>query len=130
MELGSVPAVLTLLLAAGIIFIGVRELIYPAVGAQGFGVPLIDPRDGDLLAVKAARDIASGVLVLALLGLGDRRSLAYAIGALSLIPIMDGLIVLRHAGWEFKPVIAIHWGTAVFMLVIIALLRKEIQLRE
>ncbi len=124
MKLASLSAVLSLLVALGIIFIGIREFLYPSIGALGFGVSLLDPRDGDLLAIKAARDVATGVLVLTLLGLRDRKALAFSIGALALIPVFDGLIVLRHAGWAFTPVILIHWGTAVFMLVIVALLRS------
>ncbi len=120
----SLPAVLTISVALGIIFIGIREFFYPALAAKGFGVPLSDPADSGFLAIKAARDVTSGVLVLALLALRNRRILAYAVGILTLIPILDGLIVLRQAGWTFTPFILIHWGTAAFMLVIVQLLRK------
>ncbi len=123
-KLLSFSGVLSLLVALGIIFIGVREFLDPSTGALGYGVPLSDPRDNDLLAIKAVRDVASGILVLGLLGLGNRKALAWAIGALTLIPVFDGLVVLRHAAWAFTPVILIHWGTAVFMLVIAALLMR------
>jgi hypothetical protein len=43
---------------------------------------------------------------------------------LTLIPVFDGLVVLRHAGWAFTPVILIHWGTAALMLVIMLLMRR------
>jgi Domain of unknown function (DUF4267) len=109
-KIASLSGVLTVLVALGIIFIGIRELLYPEVAAMGFGVPLLDSRDGDLLAIKAARDVASGGLAFAFLALRDRRFLAYAIGVLTLIPIFDGLIVLKHAGWTFTPFILIHWG--------------------
>ena len=59
----SLSGVLSILVAVGIIFIGIREFLYPGIGALGFGVPLLDPRDGDLLAIKAVRDVVSGVLV-------------------------------------------------------------------
>lgn len=114
---------MTVIVALGIIFIGIREFLYPGAAARGFGVPLLDPHDGDLLAIKAARDVASGVLALTFLGLRDRRFLAYAMGILTLIPVFDGLIVLRHAAWTFTPIILIHWGTAVFMIAIVVLLR-------
>jgi hypothetical protein len=42
---------------------------------------------------------------------------AYAMLALTLIPILDGLIVFKHSGWIFKPAILIHWGTATLMLI-------------
>jgi hypothetical protein len=121
----SLPGVLTLLVAAGIIFIGIREFFYPAVGAQGFGVPLWDPHDGPLLAIKAARDVTTGILTLTFLALRDRKILAIALAVLTLIPILDGLVVFSHADWTFTPVLLIHWGTAAFMLVIVALLKRE-----
>jgi hypothetical protein len=40
----------------------------------------------------------------------------------TLIPISDGAKVLFSIGW--KPVLAIHWGTALYMLLVsFALLR-------
>jgi hypothetical protein len=44
--------------------------------------------------------------------------------ALTLISILDGLIVFKHAGWIFKPAILIHWGTATPMLIIVGPLRS------
>lgn len=40
MRIGSLSGLLVVLVSLGII-IGVREFLYPAVGALGFGVPLI-----------------------------------------------------------------------------------------
>jgi hypothetical protein len=120
----SLSGLLTLIVGLGIIFIGIREFFDPGAAARGFGVPLLDPRDGDFLAIKAARDVAAGVLALTFLGLRDRLFLSCAIGALTLIPIFDGLIVFRHAAWIFTPFILIHWGTAAFMLFIVVLLTR------
>lgn len=124
MKAVSVSGFLTILVALGIIFIGIREFFYPSVAAMGFGVPLLDPRDGDLLAIKAGRDVVSGLLAVAFLGLRNRRFLAYAIGVMTLIPVLDGLIVVRHAGWTFTPVVLVHWGTAAFMLALVEMLRR------
>jgi hypothetical protein len=88
--------------------IGVREFLYPGVGALGFGVPLHDPHGSDLLAVKAVRDVVSGILSLRFLGLRNRKLLACAFCALALISLFDGVVVLRHAGWSFKPVLLVH----------------------
>jgi hypothetical protein len=123
-KFGSLSGVLTVVVALGILFIGLREFFYPGVAAAGFGVPLLDGRDGDLLGIKGARDITSGILALTFVALGQRRILAYAMGILMLIPTFDGLIVLKHAGSAFTPFILIHWGTAVFMLLIVELLRR------
>jgi hypothetical protein len=55
-KFGSLSAVLTVIVALGIIVIGVREFFYPGVAAAGFGVPFLDGRDGNLLGIKGARD--------------------------------------------------------------------------
>ncbi len=123
-NMASLSGVLTVFIGLGIIFIGVREFAYPSSGAEGFGVPLLSSSDSDLLAIKAARDVASGILLLTFLALHERRFLAHGVGVLTLIPLLDGLIVLRHSGWMFAPVILIHWGTAALMLVIVELLRR------
>jgi hypothetical protein len=122
MKIGSFSGLLVTLVGLGIIVIGVRELFYPATRARQFGVPLLDPRDGDLLAIKAARDVVSGFVALTFFGLRNRKFLTYAFGVLTLIPIFDGLIVLRHADWSFAPALSIHWGTAAVMLVTVVLL--------
>jgi len=123
----SVPLIacaLTLVVALGIIFIGIRECFQPSVAARQFGVPLESPADRDFLAIKASRDIASGAVGLTLLAIGDYRAVAYAMLVLTLIPILDGIVVFRHADWIFKPAILIHWGTAAIMFVIVGLLRS------
>lgn len=123
----SVPLIayaLTLFVALGIIFIGIRECFQPSVAARQFGVPLVAPADRDFLAIKASRDIASGAVVLTLLAIGDHRAVAYAMLTLTLIPIVDGIVVFKHADWIFKPAILIHWGTAAVMLVIVGLLQS------
>lgn len=58
-NMASLSGVLTVFIGLGIIFIGVREFAYPSSGAEGFGVPLLSSSDSDLLAIKAARDVAS-----------------------------------------------------------------------
>lgn len=115
---------LALFVALGIIFIGIRECFQPGVAARQFGVPLATPADRDFLAIKASRDIATGVAILVLLTIGDHGAVAYVTLALTLIPILDGIVVFKHANWIFKPPILIHWITAAVMLVIVALLRS------
>jgi hypothetical protein len=63
----SVSGMLTICVGLGIIFIGVREFLYPSSGARGFGVSLTTSSDGDFLAIKAARDVVSGVLLFTVL---------------------------------------------------------------
>jgi hypothetical protein len=80
---GSLSAMLVIMVALGITLIGVREVLYPAICARQFGVPLLDPQDGDWLAIKAARDVVSGILAVRVLGLRNPTILTYAFGVLT-----------------------------------------------
>ena len=86
-KIGSLSGMLVILVALGITFIGVREVLCPAICARQFGVPLPDPQDGDRLAIKAARDVVSGIPAVTVLGLRNRTILTYAFGVLTLINI-------------------------------------------
>lgn len=119
----------TLAVAVGIIFIGVRFLFAPDMAARAFGIPLTDPRDIAFLFVKGSRDIVSGLFFLALLWSGDRRLTGVLLLIATLIPISDGAIVLLSIGW--KPALAIHWGTALYMLLVsFVLLRGSNKVNE
>ena len=113
-----------LFVALGIISIGILEWFHPSIAALGFGVPLVAPEDRDFLAIKPSRDIASGAVILTLLTIGDHSAVADTMLARTLIPIRDGLVVFKHAGWIFKPAILIHWGTATLMLIMVEQLRS------
>jgi hypothetical protein len=84
---------MVVLLAIGIIFIGVRFLAAPRTAAAAFGVPAGATPQMAYLWAKGTRDIVSGLLLLGLLGMRVRVS-----------------------------ALAIHAGTAAFMLILAALL--------
>ena len=120
---------LTLAVAVGIIVIGVRFLLVPYAAARAFGVPLADRQDTAFLFVKGIRDIVSGLLFLALLWSGERRLTGAFLLIATLIPVSDGLIVFSTIGWSSA--LAIHWGTASYMLLVsLALLRRNNKVRE
>jgi hypothetical protein len=110
---------LAALISVGIIVIGARFLLAPQASAVGFGVPAA-PRDA-YLAVKAVRDIASGLFIGILLIAGAAHLLGWVMLAGAVIPLGDALIVLRHKGSKALAY-AMHGGTAAMMLVIAALL--------
>ena len=114
---------LVALIAVGIIFIGTRFLVLPLPAAEAFGVPAEGTRTLAYLWAKGTRDIVSGLLVIALLWLRvGRRVLAVFIGVAALIPIGDFINVYLNVGANNPMALAIHGGTAVFMLVLAALL--------
>jgi Domain of unknown function (DUF4267) len=112
------------LLALGIVLMGSRYLLAPKPAAAGFGIPGAlgeTASDRAWLAVKAARDIAIGIAIAALLIDGARQPLAYLMIATSLIPIAGGTIVLRVGGPR-AIACGIHWTTAALMLTVAVLL--------
>ncbi|HEY5854854.1 MAG TPA: DUF4267 domain-containing protein [Aldersonia sp.] len=108
-----------------IIYIGLAYLLIPQAAAAGFGVPTWPQRDGTaFLTVKGVRDIATGLVVFALLLSGQRRGLGWAMLTLAFIPAGDMVIVLSHGG---SPATAfgIHGLTAVVVLAGAALILRE-----
>ena len=111
------------LIGAGIIFIGARFLVAPRVAAAGYGVqPDLGPRSvGAYLSVKGVRDIASGLIVLALMAAGATHPLFWVILAATIIPLGDAIIVLGNGGSK-STAYGVHGLTAVVMLITSALL--------
>jgi Domain of unknown function (DUF4267) len=111
------------LIAAGIIVIGARFILAPRVAAAGYGVqPDLSQRSaGAYLSVKGVRDIASGLIVSALMAAGATHPLGWMMLAATIIPLGDATIVLGNGGPK-----SIAWGvhglTAVVMLITSALL--------
>jgi Domain of unknown function (DUF4267) len=116
---------LSALLGVGIIAIGTRFLLAPQVAAAGFGITAErgDAATDPYLAVKGVRDIASGVVVFVLLAAGRPRILAGYLVAASMIPIGDGIIVLRGNGPK-ATAYGVHGGTAAAMLATALLLSR------
>jgi hypothetical protein len=104
--------------AVAIILIGLRFAIDPVTSATsaGFGFTAVS-----LGETKGVRDIASGLVVLALLWAGQRRALGAALLAFAFVPTCDVAIVLLNGG---APEIAfgIHATTACLLLVLAGLL--------
>lgn len=115
LPLASPLAILSLLVAAAIIFIGVRFLMAPLAGAEGYGVPVPSSEADAYLLAKGVRDIASGIFVLCLVAAASRKVVGIFMLAAALIPIGDALIILARIGPVPGP-LAIHGGTALFML--------------
>lgn len=124
MMLSDIGSALAGLLALATILMGLRYLLAPSPAAAGFGIPGAHGTGGPdhaWLAVKAARDIAIGIALAALLIDGAHQQLGYLMLAAATIPIADGTIVLR-AGGPKTTALGVHWGTAAVMLIIAALL--------
>jgi len=61
----SVSYWLTALAAVSIIFLGLRFIVAPATGAEGFGIPLAPTKEAMAYGwIKGIRDIFAGLVVL------------------------------------------------------------------
>jgi hypothetical protein len=114
----------TLVVPVGIIAIGINFILNPVAASMGYGIAIHDPAAFPFMWIKGIRDIFSGAIVLPFLWRGDRRTTATLYAMSIFVPFGDGLVILRHLG--LAPPIYIHWGTALYMIVVAAvLLRKQ-----
>jgi len=106
------------LIAAAIIFIGLRFLLAPAIASRDYGLAISPtPPNGfsPWLAVKGLRDIVSGLFTLLLMANGSPRLLGEFLLVASLIALGDAAIVLR-AGGSRATAFGVHGCTALFMI--------------
>ena len=110
----------TLVVPVAIIAIGINFILNPVGASTAYGIPIHDPAAFPFMWIKGIRDIFAGLAVLTFLLRGDRRSTATIFAVSIFIPFCDGLVILQHRG--FAPPIYIHWGTALYMVVVAAFL--------
>lgn len=107
-----------LLVAIGIIAIGIMYLSNPRAATQSFGLPL--PEEGANIAwwlrLKGVRDIASGLVVLALMVWGGPRMVGIALLVEAIIPAGDMSLILASKG-SAKRAFGIHGFTAALMIL-------------
>ena len=115
-------------IALGIIFVGIRFMIDPAVGAKGYGIPFSNPGDIAYGRIKGIRDIFSGLALLPLLFARMQRAAAYVFTAAIIIPLTDCLTVLAVNGPADLLHILMHGLTALYMIITSFLLFKNLQL--
>jgi len=116
---------MTLLIAAGIIFVGVRFIVSPHAGAVGFGIPISSGNDIAFGRIKGIRDIFSGLVLFPLLFLGMRRAAAWVFTAAIIVPASDCLTILVTNGPSDIQHLLIHGLTAVYMVITSFLLFKD-----
>ena len=115
---------LTVLLGAGIITIGAGYVRGAHSIIDGFGLPDWAQAPEPAYWIKGFRDISSGLVPLALLALGQRRALGWALAAEALVPLGDMTTVLTHDG-STATALRIHGATAATMRVTAGLILTE-----
>jgi hypothetical protein len=102
----------------------INFILNPVGASAGFGIPIHDPAAFPFMWIKGIRDLFAGLVILPFLWKGDRRTTATLFAISIVVPFGDGLVILRHLG--FAPPIYIHWGTALYMMIVATfLLRKQ-----
>ena len=113
----------TLVIPVAIIGIGSNFILNPVGASTAYGIPIHDPAAFPYMWIKGIRDIFSGLVVLVFLWRGDRRTTGILFAIAVFIPVGDGLVILSHLG--FAPPIFIHWGTALYMMIVAAFLLRR-----
>ena len=107
-------ALLVVLIACvAIILLGVRFFLQPRQATLDFGIAADNLRG--LTAIKGARDITSGVVLLVVWAAAGRTALGWAAVAAAITPAADALIVLTHGG-TLARALGIHALTAALLV--------------
>ena len=113
----SVSYWVTLLLALGIIFVGIRFILQPQVGATGFGIGFMNVNDAVYGRIKGIRDTFSGLVLLPLLWMRMRKATAWVFTVTIVVPAFDFLIILFYNGSKDVAHLLIHGCTAAIMVI-------------
>ncbi|WP_183559680.1 DUF4267 domain-containing protein [Mucilaginibacter sp. SP1R1] len=118
---------LTLILAIGIILIGIRFIISPSTGAVGFGIAFTNVNDGVYGKIKDIRDAFSGLVLLPLLLMKMRKAAAWVFTVAIIVPTVDCVIVIYTNGLQDSAHWLIHGSTAIIMIFNSMLLFKGLK---
>jgi len=115
----AIPLILAALIAAGIIVIGCFYLASPERVSGSFGLkpPAPDADTRAWLRLKGIRDIASGLVVLAMMLAADSRSVGIVLLVFAIIPFGD-LSNIIVSGGRRATAFSIHGVTCAVMIVV------------
>lgn len=113
----------TLIIPLGIIGLGINFILNPVGASAAYGVPINDPAAFPFMWIKGIRDIFSGLVILPFLWKGNRKVTAIIFAISIFIPFCDGLVIIGNSG--FAAPLLIHWGTALYMLIVAAFLLRR-----
>jgi hypothetical protein len=108
--------VISIAASLGLIAMGIVFLLDNATAAKLFGVPLAAGPGAAYVSAAAVRDLSVGALALVFALLRDRRAVGLCALLGAIIPLGDGMIVLRD-GPAPAPFLPLHWGSALGCLI-------------
>src|SRR3954471_8405872 len=103
-----------LIASVAIIVLGTRFILQPRQATLDFGIAVDNLRG--LTEIKGARDITSGVVLLAAWASAGRTTLGWVLVAAAITPTADALIVLTNGG-KLSKALGIHGLTAALLVV-------------
>lgn len=103
-----------MIIALGILSIGIRFMLIPQISVEEFGIQPSSRSDLIFGRVKGIRDVFSGLALLALLFGRMKKATAYVFTAAIIIPFTDCLLIYLHNGVDL-PRMLVHGLTAVYM---------------
>lgn len=123
----AIPLILAGLIAVGIIVIGCFYLAAPERVSGSFGLkpPAPDADTRAWLRLKGIRDVASGLVVLAMMLTMDWRLVGIVLLVEAVIPFGDMSIILGSGGSK-STAFSVHGVTCAVMLVVGLLLIRAI----
>ena len=111
---------MAVIICAGMIFIGLRFVLAPAVGAEGYGVRLNE--DFIYGRIKGFRDLTLGLALIPFLWKREKRTCGILVAIYCIMPVTDAWIVWQQAAPSWHA--WMHTGMGVFMLATAFLLFK------
>jgi len=113
----------TLIIPVGIIGVGINFILNPVGASAAYGIAINDPSSFPFMWIKGIRDIFSGFVMLPFLLNGNRKVTAILFAISIFVPVCDGLVIIAHSGLAAP--LLIHWGTALYMIIVAAFLLRE-----
>ncbi len=103
---------LALLASLALVAVGFGFILDNADAAKLFGIPLAGGPTDTYVTVAAVRDVAFGALTLVFTLLRDRRAVGLCLLLGAIIPLGDGIVVLRHSTTPLM-FLPLHWGGVI-----------------
>lgn len=117
---------LALLFSIGLITLGVNGLIQPEAASRAFGLSIVDSADSGFVMAKATRDLVLGLTIATFVLVKMKKTLMLLALVSSIIPIVDGILVLTQYGGEVRDCWQ-HFITAIIVLMTAYLLWRELK---
>lgn len=120
--LAIIATALAALIGLAVLAMGATGMLRPQFFAT-FGIPgtAPDPVLDSWLTVKGGRDVGTGLMLLVVIALGTTSLAGWVMLAATVMPVFDGLIVLRSKGPR-AAAYGVHFATAAVMAVVAVLL--------